>query len=217
MPESEYNSATGVRTRLLRFHIPSLYTTKTPRRDETIIRTKSECSKLVQKDYMTRHHCQVKSIHRELCKKLKFGHITEIHNILWDFRIQTDALIIARRTDLEIIHKEKKRDWKRELAFAVPADHKSKRKQRQIPGPCRRTKKAVEHEVDGNSPLVMDPKDLIRELEEMGGRAEIIQIIALLRSVRILRRVLPVDSPSCDIYWLSSLLRSLGAVTKNGR
>ncbi len=46
------------------------------------------------------------------------------HKLVWDFDIQTDHLISARRPDLIIISKKKK---KNELAkfvdFAVPADH----------------------------------------------------------------------------------------------
>ena len=38
----------------------------------------------------------------------------DTHKLLWDFNIQTDHLIPARRPDLIIIHKKKKK--KRELA-----------------------------------------------------------------------------------------------------
>ena len=56
----------------------------------------------------------------------------ETHKILWDFEIQTDHLISARRPDLMIV-KKKKRTC-RIVDFAVPADHrvklKKKRKER---------------------------------------------------------------------------------------
>ena len=62
------------------------------------IRYKSECSKLAQKEYNTKHDWVGKVIHMELCKKLKF-YLTnkqfmhnpesvlhnETHNILCDF------------------------------------------------------------------------------------------------------------------------------------
>ena len=60
-------------------------------------------------------------IHRELCKKLKFDqsnkwcmHNTEsvmeneTHKFQWDFEIQTDHLISARRLELEIINKKER-------------------------------------------------------------------------------------------------------------
>ena len=45
--------------------------------------------------------------------------------ILWDFNIQTDHLIPARRPDLIIINKKKKKKKKicKIVDFAVPADH----------------------------------------------------------------------------------------------
>ena len=61
-----------------------------------------------------------KMIHTELCKKFKFYHTkkwymlnlesvleNETHKILWDFDIQTDHQISARRPDLVIINKKK--------------------------------------------------------------------------------------------------------------
>ena len=46
----------------------------------------------------------------------------DTHKLLWDFNIQTDLLIPARRPDLIIINK-KKRICKI-VDFAVPADHR---------------------------------------------------------------------------------------------
>ena len=39
----------------------------------------------------------------------------DTHKLLWDFNIQTDHLIPARRPDLIIINNKKKRTCKREL------------------------------------------------------------------------------------------------------
>ena len=46
------------------------------------------------------------------------------YKLLWDFNIQTDHLILARRPDLIIINKKKKEN----SHFAVPADHRIKLK-----------------------------------------------------------------------------------------
>ena len=84
---------------------------------------KSECSKLPQKDYKTRHEWVGKVIHWELCKKLKFDHTTkwyiewDAYNSLgfWD----TDHLILVRRRDLVIIKKKKKKKTCRIVAVQV--------------------------------------------------------------------------------------------------
>ena len=89
-------------------------------RDETINHTISECSKLVQKEYKTRHDRVGKVIHSEMCKKLKFDHTNKCymhntapvlenntHKLLWDTDIHTDHLISARRPDLIIINKKR--------------------------------------------------------------------------------------------------------------
>ena len=87
-------------------------------RDKTINHIINECSKLAQKKYKTRHDWVDKVIHREMCKKFKFDRKWYMHNpaavldndthkLLWDFDIQTDHLILARRPDLIIIKKKK--------------------------------------------------------------------------------------------------------------
>ena len=109
-------------------------------RDETINHIVSECSKLAQREYKTRHDWVGKVIHWELCKKLNFHHATkwythkpesvlenETHKILWDFEIQTDHLITARRPDLVLINKKKRTC--QIVDFAVPADHRVKLKE----------------------------------------------------------------------------------------
>ena len=90
-------------------------------RDETINHIISECCKLAQKECKARHDWVGKVIHWEMCRRVQFDHTNEwyIHNpapvlendthkLLWDFNIQTDQLIPARRPDLIIIKKTKK-------------------------------------------------------------------------------------------------------------
>ena len=91
-------------------------------RDKTINHIISESSKLAQ-EYKARHDWVGKVVHWELYKKVKFNHThkwymqnpasvleNDTHKLLWDFDIQTDHLLSARRPDLIIINK------KRELA-----------------------------------------------------------------------------------------------------
>ena len=70
------------------------------------------------------------------------------HELLWDFNIQTDHLIPARRPDLIIINK-RKRIFKI-VDFAVPADHRINLKESEIKDKylnlARELKKTVEHE-----------------------------------------------------------------------
>ena len=46
----------------------------------------------------------------------------DTHKIQWDFNIQTDHLMLARRPDLIIINKRKR--ISKIVDFAVPADHR---------------------------------------------------------------------------------------------
>ena len=108
-------------------------------RDETINHI-SECSKLAQKEYKTRHDWVGKVIDWEMCKTFKCDQTNkwymhnpapvlenDTHKLLWDFSIHTDHLISTRRPDLIIINKKKKRTCKI-VDFAVPADHRIKLK-----------------------------------------------------------------------------------------
>ena len=51
----------------------------------------------------------------------------DTYKLLWDFDIQTDHLILARRLDLIIINKTKRTC--NIVDFAVPADHRVKLKE----------------------------------------------------------------------------------------
>ena len=89
-------------------------------RDENINHMINERSKLAQ-EYKARHDWVGKVIHWEMCKKFKFDHANkwymhnpgpvlenDTHKLLWNFNIQTDHLISARRSDLIIINQKKK-------------------------------------------------------------------------------------------------------------
>ena len=88
-------------------------------------------TKTKRKKYKTRHKWMGKVIHWESRKKLKIyqAHkklkFYEAHKFLWNFEIQTDHLIPARRPDHVIISRKEKRS----LAFAVPAGHQAKIKE----------------------------------------------------------------------------------------
>ena len=121
------------------------------------------------------------------------------HKLQWDFNIQTDHQIPARRQGLIIINKKKKRICKI-VDFAVPADHrinlKESEKKDKYLDLARELKKLWNMKVT-IVPIVIGAlgtvtKGLLKGLEdlEVGGRTETIQTTALLRTARILRRVL---------------------------
>ena len=121
-----------------------------------------------------------------------------IHKLLRNFDMHTDHLISARRPDLIIINK-KKRTCKI-VDFAVPADRKIKLKECEKKDKyldlARELKKLWNMQVT-IIPIVIGAfgtvtKGLLKGLEdlEIGGRVETIQTTALLRTARILRRVL---------------------------
>ena len=98
-------------------------------RDKTINHIISECSKLALKEYKARHDLVGKVINWEMSGKFQFDHTNkwymhnpapvlenDSHKLLWDFNIQTDHLIPARRPYLIIITKKKKKKKKRESA-----------------------------------------------------------------------------------------------------
>ena len=182
-------------------------------RDETVNHIISEWSKLAQKEYQARYDWVSKVIHWEMCKKFKFDHTNKwythnpapilenaTHKLLWDFNIQTDHLIPARRPDLIIINKKKKKRICKTVDFAVPADHRINLKE------CEKKDKnldlARELKKLWNMKVTIVPivigalgtitKGLLKGLEdlEVGGRVETIQMTALLRTARILRRVM---------------------------
>ena len=142
----------------------------------------------------------------------------DTHKILWDFNIQTDHLIPARRPNLIIIKKKKKKKKKKErirniVDFAVPADHrinlKEYEKKDKYLDLARELKKLWNIKVT-IAPIVIDAlgtitKGLLKGMEdlEVGGRVETIQMTALLRTARILRRVLETrgDLLSLKLQW----------------
>ena len=159
-----------------------------------------------------------------MCKKFKFDYTNKwymhnpapvlennTHKLLWDFDIHTDHLISARRPDLIIIN-QKKRTCKI-VDFAVPADHRIKLKE------CEKKDKyldlAMELKKLWNTkgtiiPIVIGAfgtvtKGLLKGLEDLwvGEWVKTIQTPALLRTARILRRVLETwgDLLSLKLYW----------------
>ena len=122
----------------------------------------------------------------------------DLHKLLWDFNIQTDHLIPARRPDLIIINKRKR--ICKIVDFDVTGEHrlnlKESEKKDKYLELARELKKLLNMKVTIVSIVIgalgTIIKRLLKGLEdlEIGGRVETIQTTALLRTARILRRVL---------------------------
>ena len=128
--------------------------------------------------------------------------------------MHTDHLISARRPDLIIINKKKKKRICKIVDFAVPADQRIKLKECEKKDKyldlARGVKKLWKMRVTIVS-IVIDTfctmtKGLLKGLEdlEVGGRVgRTIQMTALLRTARILKRVLEAwgDLLSLKLFW----------------
>ena len=134
------------------------------------------------------------------------------HKLQWDFDIHTDQLISARKPDLIIINNNKKSIYWI-VDFAVPADHRIKLKEYEKKDKyldlARELKKLWKMNVTIIL-IVIDAfgtvtKGLLKGLEdlEVGGRVDTTQTTPLLRTARILRRVLETwgDLLSLQLQW----------------
>ena len=143
----------------------------------------------------------------------------DTHKLLWDFGIQTDHLIPARRPDLIIINKQKKKTCKI-VDFADPADDRIKLKESEKRDKylnfARELKKNLWNMKVTIIPIVIGAfgtvaEGVLKGLEdlEVGGWVEIIQTTAFLKTARILRRVMETwgDLLLLNLLWQTISLR----------
>ena len=137
--------------------------------------------------------------------------------LLWDFEMQTDHLISARRPDLKIINKKKKKENPQNCRLCClgwPQNKTWKNVKREISTLelARELKKLWNMRVT-MIPIVIGTLDtvtkgLFKGLEdlEVGGRVDTIQTTGLLKTARILRRVLETwgDLLSLNLQWKPS-------------
>ena len=111
-------------------------------RNETVNHIICECSVLAQKEYLKRHNNLCKYVHWRLCKKqdlesaekwYEHNPLSVVENdkfkILWDFVIQCDREVIARKPDIVVIDKEKKET--KIIDIAIPGDKRVDEKERE--------------------------------------------------------------------------------------
>ena len=147
----------------------------------------------------------------------------DTHKLLWDFDIQTDHLISARRPDLIIINKKKKKEKKKKICKIVrlccpgwPRNKTERMWNKDKYLNLSRELKKLWNMTVTNILIVIGAfgtvtKGLLKGLEDLqvGGRVETIQITALLKTARILRRVLETwgDLLSLNLQWKTISLR----------
>ena len=109
--------------------------------DESIDHIVSGCSKLAQEEYKRRHDNLGKIVHWKLVRKSNFeaedkwyehepesALENEDYKILWDFSIQTDHVIEARRPDSVVV--DKKETICKTIDFAVRGDSRIEEKEK---------------------------------------------------------------------------------------
>lgn len=183
-------------------------------REETTFHILSECSKLAQNEYKKRHDKVAQLVHWNLCKKYElkyaknwYDHVAESvtenekAKILWDFTIQTDHVIQARRPD--IVVKEKGLDHTWIIDIAVPGDsrieEKEKEKIEKYQDLAREIQRLWQTSVNV-IPVVVGALGAVGKLEEHLEMLDVskkevdrVQFSALLGSARILRKVLDIS------------------------
>ena len=180
--------------------------------DGSIYHIVSGYSKLAQKEYKRRHDNLGKIVHWKLARKCNFEagdkwyehelesvSENEDYKISWDFSIQTDHIMEARRPDLVVV--DKKRICKI-IDFAVPGDSRIAEKEkdkREKYQDLRRELQKIWNVKVKIIPLVVGslgaiPKQYGNRLKEIGitaGTAQV-QKTVLLGTARILRKVLEI-------------------------
>ena len=181
--------------------------------DESVTHIISQCKKLAQTEYKIRHDNVAKAVHWELCKKNGLDHVDKWYDhepesvmenekckILWDFTIQTDRMIGARRPDITIVNKETRECQL--IDIACPGDNKVAEKEDEKIDKYRdlarevsklwNVKVAIIPVVIGALGTV--PTMLESRIKEIGISIKTAQIqkTVLLGTARILRKVLEI-------------------------
>ena len=178
---------------------------------ESVNNLTSECSKLAQHEYKRRHDNVARYVHWQLCGKAEheraekwYKHTPEqvVKNegfkVLWDFNVQCDRIVEARRPDIIFVYKRAKEG--KIIDIAIPGDARVKDKElekiekyqllREEIGKMWKLKKVtVVPIVIGALEAVSDMFDKHMEKLDVTIRVEVIQTV-LLRTNRLLRKVL---------------------------
>jgi hypothetical protein len=181
-------------------------------KDETVEHLVSACPKLAQTEYKGRHDKVGSIIHWYFCKKFQI-HVekywykhqpatvceNEHTKILWDFPIQTDRVIQARRPDIVVVDKHKKSVTI--IDIAVPNDTNINDKEEEkimkyqdlrieVRRLWKMKVKVVPIVIGALGSVPRGLKKNLLELDLKGCESRMLQKAALLGTARILRRVM---------------------------
>ena len=178
--------------------------------DETIYHIVSGCSKLAHKEYKRRHDNLGKIVHWKLARKCNFEAgdkwyehepesvlENEDYKIMWDFSIQTDHAIEARRPDLVLV--DKKERICKIIDFAVPGDSRIEEKKkdkiekyqdlgRELQKIWNAKEKIIPLVVGSLGAIHKEFGDRLKQIGITAGTADV-QKAVLLGTARILRKV----------------------------
>ena len=181
--------------------------------DETVNHILSECNMLAQREYKRRHDCVGRKIHWELRRKYGLAAAERWHEhqpdtvtendsckLLWDFNVQTDHVIQARRPDVTLIDKEKSEC--KIIDFSIPYDSRVNAKEiekiekyqdlaREVQKLWNMRTKVI-HIIIGA--LGTNPKKLSKRLDDLGIGTRIVELqkTVSIYSARILRKMLEI-------------------------
>ena len=181
--------------------------------EETVDHIVSGCSKFAQKEYKRRHDCVARALHWDLCRMYDiqtaqkwYEHqpegVVEKENvkILWDFNIQTDNEIQARRPDIVIHDKSNKSCYI--IDVAIPGDARVPQKEaekiekysdlrRELQKLWKVKAKVVPIVVGALGTVSKSLTGYLKEIK-VSTKIQVIQKSALLGTARILRKVLEI-------------------------
>ena len=206
----------ALRTNYTKFHIDKTADSPLCRmcgeRGESIYHLISECGKLAQREYKRRHDDVARYVHWQLCQNVGiescdkwYEHKPECvmenndYKIYWDFMIQCDRMIEARKPDVVLIAKRTKDV--RIIDIAIPGDKRVKDKEIEKLEKYQMLKEEVRRLWKMKTvtvlPIVIGALGAVSQrftgyVNKVGAniRLEIMQKTALLGTARLLRKVL---------------------------
>ena len=191
------------------------------RKQESVNHLSSECSKLVQHEYNRRHDNVTLYMHLQLSGKAELERSdgtntpeqvveNESFRVLWDFNVQSDRLVEARRPDIVLVDKQVMEAKINDIA--IPGDARVKDKElekiekcqllrEEIRKLCKLKKVTVKPVVVGALGAVSDMFN--KHMEKLGItiRLEVIPKTVLLGTARLLRTVLPLKGIRIGPPW----------------
>ena len=182
-------------------------------KEETIHHIVSGCSNLAQKEYKRRHDCVARALHWDILRQRGFKISdkwyqqqpesvveNEQFKVLWDFTIQTDIEIHARRPDIVIVDKNSNETIILDIAIPVDVNIRNKEQEKivkyqDLAREIRKTWNVSTKVI----PIVIGALGTVTDrleqyLKDIGvtTRIELIQKSTLLGTARIIRQVLDI-------------------------